>query len=471
MNSDAKSVQAAVPSVDRVLNMAPVQSLIDSHGRQAVTRAARAVLADLRKSLSQEGESGLGAAKPPVLAGRIAALLEAAAQPTLRRVFNLTGTVLHTNLGRAQLPPEAIAAMAAAAGAASNLEFDLGTGRRGDRDSHLDDLLCRITGAEAATVVNNNAAAVLLVLNTLARRKEVPVSRGELIEIGGSFRLPDIMSRAGAKLVEVGTTNRTHAKDYTGVISTRTAMLMKVHTSNYVVQGFTKAVAEKDLAAIAHDNGLPLVVDLGSGTLVDLTAYGLPYEPTAQAALAVGADIVTFSGDKLLGGPQAGVIVGRADLIAKIKGNPMKRALRLDKATIAALAAVLRLYDDPDRLTERVPTLRHLARKPDDMREMAARLRCQLGIQLSGTAEVEIVDCQSQVGSGALPVERLDSVGLAIRPSGPKRGRGAALKRIAARFRALRVPVIGRVRDDALVLDLRCLDDEAAFAEQLGGLD
>ena len=465
MTISARPRRAALPSVDRLLRRAPLQALIDGCGRPLVVDAVRAVLAELR-SAPEGGSSDISEA---AIADAAARRVEALLAPALRRVFNLTGTVLHTNLGRAPLPPEAVAAMAEAAGAC-NLEYDLAGGRRGDRDSHVEDWLCRLTGAQAATAVNNNAAAVLLVLNTLALRREVPVSRGELIEIGGAFRMPDIMARAGCRLREVGTTNRTHARDFEAAIGPRTALLMKVHPSNYAIAGFAAAVPDREMAAIAHAQGLPCIVDLGSGQLVDLRRWGLPHEPTPKEALAAGADLVTFSGDKLLGGPQAGLIVGRADLIARLRRNPLKRAMRLDKVTLAALGAVLRLYADPDRLAERLPTLRLLTRPAAEIAALAGRLRPALAAAVGDAASVETIACRSQIGSGSLPVDRLESAGLALRPAGGRRGRGAAVQRLAAAFRRLPLPVIGRVQDDALLLDLRCLEDEAGFRAQLAEL-
>ncbi|WP_374368449.1 L-seryl-tRNA(Sec) selenium transferase [Dongia sp.] len=453
---------ARLPSVDEVLRTEIAGRAIEIFGRPAVVDSIRDTIADARSS-------GSGAVAE-LVAVSAHARLEAQSVPSLRPVFNLTGTVLHTNLGRALLAEAAIAAATAVMRAATALEFDLETGRRGERDDHLRGLLCELTGAEDATIVNNNAAAILLVLNTLAKGREAIVSRGELIEIGGAFRLPEIMSRAGARLVEVGTTNRTHPKDYVEAIGARTGLVLKVHTSNYRVQGFTKEVGAGDLAHLAQARGVPLVNDLGSGTLVDLTRFGLSHEPTVAEAIAEGADLVTFSGDKLLGGPQTGFIVGRKELLARINRNPMKRALRVDKIRLAALEATLKLYRDPERLVERLPTIRLLARPQSEIESLAHRVVAILAGKLGAAFRVEVIACASQIGSGALPLETLPSAGIAIHPV-KSRGRGRALMMLAAVFRRLPVPVIGRIADDALILDLRCLEDEAGFAANFTALE
>jgi L-seryl-tRNA(Ser) seleniumtransferase len=439
--------------------------LIERHGRTAVTDAIRRVLASVREEITARG-AGVSNA---ILLDRVAADVHAQAAPSLRRVFNLTGTILHTNLGRAPLPSEAVAALIAAAQEPSNLEFDLESGKRGDRDMHVEAALCKLTGAAAATVVNNNAAAVLLVLNTLALRKEVPTSRGELIEIGGSFRMPEIMKRAGCTLREIGTTNRVHLSDYAGAIGPKTGLVMKVHTSNYAVIGFTSSVPEPELAGLCRERGVPFVIDLGSGMLVDLSRYGLPHEPTPSEALSHGADLVTFSGDKLLGGPQAGLIVGRADLIAAIKGNPLRRALRVDKMTIAALSAVLALYGDSDRLPARLPVLKMLLRPVEEIQTLAARMQPAVEAAVAPLATARTIECDTQIGSGAQPTRTLYSAGLAI-SARSRRGSGGALQQIAAAFRRLPVPVIGRIQDDTFILDLRCLEDEETFVTQLPAL-
>ena len=468
--SVTRPIHASIPSVDRILKLAAVAALIAEHGRDAVLAAVRDDVEQLRASLSGRDAAAAGEAAAEPIAARVGASLTAAAAGSLRSVFNLTGTILHTNLGRALLPREAIDAIVSAAGNAVNLEFDLAAGGRGDRDRHLEALLAQIPGAEKATVVNNNAAAVLLVLNTLAQKKEVIVSRGELIEIGGEFRMPEIMKRAGCRLVEVGTTNRTHLKDYADAIGPRTALIMKVHASNYQIVGFVKSVDETALAKLAHERGLPLVSDLGAGALLDLRRWGLPHEHTPAEMIAAGADLVTFSGDKLVGGPQAGIIAGRRELVERINRNALKRAMRLDKLRIAGLAAVLRLYANPDRLAKSLPLLRHLVRSPADIEAQARRVLPALAQALEGRATVMVEAGESQIGSGSLPADRLPSFALALRPIAARREATARVEDLSRAFRALPVPVIGRVHDGALYFDLRCLDDEDRLLQQFAHL-
>lgn len=452
------------PALDKLLDSELMQALALQHGRLPLRDAARAEL-DAWRSQSPQPPFDVAAFE-----AACSARLAAAAQPALRPVLNLTGTVLHTNLGRAVMAPEAIEAVLAVMRGPSNLEYDLAAGKRGDRDAHIEALLRELTGAEAATAVNNNAAAVLLVLAALADRREVPVSRGELVEIGGAFRIPDIMRRAGARLVEVGTTNRTHLRDFEAAIGPRTALVMKVHASNYAIQGFTASVPVAELAALCRARGVPFVEDLGSGSLIDMTRWGLPPEPTPQQSLAAGAHVVTFSGDKLLGGPQAGLIVGDKALIDRIRKHPLKRSLRLDKMTIAALEATLRLYRDPDRLAERLPTLRMLTRSESEIRAQAERLAPALAAALGERVQVQVLPCRSQIGSGSLPVDRLPSACLAIGAPADAKRAGRLPERLADVMRALPTPVIGRIEDNRLCLDLRGLEADAAEAEFLAQL-
>ncbi|HSW23971.1 MAG TPA: L-seryl-tRNA(Sec) selenium transferase [Burkholderiaceae bacterium] len=464
----SKATPKDLPSIDRLLQRQAVHAMVDEHGHTLVAAEARKLIDGLRvRALA--GALSPAEVAPPALDAQLADRVQRRLAPRLRRVINLSGTVIHTNLGRALLAEPALQHLMAMMAGPNNLEYDLSSGGRGDRDGVVEELLTTLTGAQAATVVNNNAAAVLLSIAALARGKEVMVSRGELVEIGGAFRLPDVMAAAGATLVEVGTTNRTHPHDYERAIGERTALLMKVHASNYALQGFTAAVDEATLAGIAHARGLPLATDLGSGALIDLAPYGLPHEPTPQEMLAAGCDVVTFSGDKLLGGPQAGLIVGSKHAITRIRTFPMKRALRISKLPLAALEATLMLYLRPERLAQDLPTLRLLTRPLADIRATAQALHAPLAAAVAPCFVVGGVELQSQIGSGSLPVDRLPSAGLAIEPA-MKKGAGRALDELAAALRALPLPVIGRIADDRLLLDLRCLEDPAPLAQQLPAL-
>jgi L-seryl-tRNA(Ser) seleniumtransferase len=448
-----------LPSVSTVLNTSAAVVLLERYGQKASTEAIRATIEGARTALL-EGECTVPTAERLAIESR--ARLEREDRSGSRPLFNLSGTVLHTNLGRAVLAEAAVEAAVAAMQNPVALEFDLKAGKRGERDDHVRGLLSDLTDAEDATVVNNNAAAVLLVLNTLANGREVVVSRGELIEIGGAFRMPEIMASAGARLVEVGTTNRTHEKDYRSALNERTGLILKVHTSNYRIQGFTAEVGSADLSTIAKEAGVPLAHDLGSGTLVDLAQFGLQAEPTARQAAAT-ADIVTFSGDKLLGGPQAGFIVGKRELIQAINRNPMKRALRVDKIRLAAIEATLKLYRDPTRLAERLPTFRMLTRSQHEIEAQARRLLPHVAEALGDDFAIQLCECQSQIGSGALPLETIASAGLAI----AAKRKGPELERLSAMLRELPRPLIGRIEKERLVLDLRCLAEEETFLSNL----
>jgi L-seryl-tRNA(Ser) seleniumtransferase len=434
-----------VPSVERLLRRPEADALVRRHRRDRVVETIRLVVADLRRALADGGE---GVSDQALLADA-AARLDAAAAPRLVPVVNATGVVLHTNLGRALLCDDAITAMTAAARGAVNLELDLMTGRRGDRDALLADDLCALTGAEAGLAVNNNAAAVLLAIAALAGGREVVVSRGELVEIGGSFRMPDVMAVAGARLREVGTTNRTHAGDYRAALGPDTGLLVKVHTSNYRIVGFTAEVALEELVAIGRAAGVPVLDDLGSGALVDLRAFGLPAEPVVRDRIAAGADLVSFSGDKLLGGPQAGIVVGRRALVERLAAHPLRRALRADKLRVAALAATLRLHRNAPDLATALPTLRWLTRPLADMERVGHALAARLAAALGEGHDVRVVESECEVGSGAAPTDVLPSRALEV--SHPARSPDD----LAARFRAATPPVLGRVHAGRFLLDLR----------------
>ena len=468
----SKASPQELPSVDFLLRLPGAALLVAEHGHTLVTGQSRELLDTLRAQ-AVAGTLDAASVQAGALDAALRASVDARLAPRMRGVLNLTGTVIHTNLGRALLADDALRHLLAMMAGPNNLEFDLASGGRGDRDTIVEELLCSITGAQAATVVNNNAAAVLLTIAALASSakgvREVIVSRGELVEIGGSFRLPDVMASAGATLVEVGTTNRTHPEDYERALNERTALVMKVHTSNYAVQGFTSAVDEAELARIAHARGVPLASDLGSGSLIDLAAYGLPREPLPQEKLAAGCDVITFSGDKLLGGPQAGLIVGSKAAIGQIRKFPMKRALRMGKLPLAALEATLMLYLRPERLARDLPTLRLLTRLPRAIRALAEALQPAVAAAVAPRFGVSVLDLLGQVGSGSLPVERLPSAGLALVALQMK-GTGRALDALTAALRALPLPVIGRIADDRLLLDLRCLEQEDLLVRQLPAL-
>jgi len=462
----AKVAPKDLPSTDKLLRHCA--DLVAEYGHTLVATQARALLDGLR-ALAVAGELATEATRLDALAQELQERIGERLAPRMRAVINLTGTVIHTNLGRALLADAALEPLVGLMSGPNNLEFDLVSGGRGDRDSIVEGLLQELTGAEAATVVNNNAAAVLLSVSALAGGREAIVSRGELVEIGGAFRMPDVMAAAGATLVEVGTTNRTHPRDYEAAVNARTALLMKVHTSNYEVQGFTAAVSEAELAVIAKARGVPLFTDLGSGALVDLGQWGLPREPLPREMLAAGCDVVSFSGDKLLGGPQAGLIVGRRDLLHKIRQHPMKRALRMSKLPLAALEATLRLYLQPEKLTETLPTLRLLTRSLTVIESQARALAPGLQAAVGARYVVEAVPMLGQIGSGSLPVERLPSFGLTVTPANA-RGQGRALEALSDALRSLPRPVVARIADNRLWMDLRCLEDSALLSLQFPAL-
>lgn len=446
-----------LPSVDELLRRPEIAALTEKYPRATVVDTVRKVLQERRKHLLETGfteEEVSRVLALETITGDVVSIVTTTGQPRLRRIINATGVVLHTNLGRAPLAEGALAAIERAGKYYTNLELDLATGKRGSRYIIVEELLLSLTGAEAAFVVNNNAAAVLLALSSLATGKEVVVSRGQLVEIGGSFRIPDVMRQSGARLVEVGTTNKTYLRDYEAALGPETALLLHVHASNYRIIGFTHETTVTELAELGRRHGIPVMSDLGSGFLVDLNRYGLPYEPTVQETVAAGADVVTFSGDKLLGGPQAGIILGKAALVERMKHHPLARALRVDKLTLAALEATLREYLDPETALRNIPALRMLTTPPKILQRRAYRLVRRLRRIPDFTGEARIVAITSRVGGGAMPTAEPPSYGVAIPLPG-----GEATK-IAALLRQGDPPVIARIQEDRLVFDMRTLRDE-----------
>ncbi|MFZ7127328.1 MAG: L-seryl-tRNA(Sec) selenium transferase [Desulfobacterales bacterium] len=458
---DSKNRQTLLrklPGVDRVMSRAEHDAGFAGIPRRLLTDAVRRVVDDLRSALI-DGEAGVTAKdlSESAVLHTAAAMAREAMKPNLRRVVNGTGVVVHTNLGRSLLAEAAIDNVRRIAGRYSNLEYDLKAGKRGSRYSAVEGILSELSGSEAGMVVNNNAAAVLLCLDTLAHGREVVVSRGELVEIGGSFRIPDVMAKSGARLREVGTTNRTHLRDYEQAIGSDTALLLKVHQSNFSIVGFTKAVSLSEMVALGRSAGIPVMEDLGSGTFVDFSRYGLSKEPTVQESVAAGADVVTFSGDKLLGGPQAGLIVGRRDILERIRLNPLTRALRIDKMTLAALEATLRLYRDEPRAVSEIPTLAMITMDTAVLEHRAARLAELLRDAGGGSWEVQLTRGVSKTGGGALPLMDLPSRCLAVAIP------GMSANALEAALRAFDPPIIGRIADDRFTIDVRTLT-EADFS-------
>ncbi len=456
-----KNLLRAIPQVDEVLQWL-------SPGTDApiflIKQAVREELERLRRNILAGNKTGKNDLSKKTLVGEIQQILKAKLEPNFKRLINGTGVVIHTNLGRSILPDSAREALVEAGTRYSNLEFDLATGKRGSRYSLVEQLLCDLTGAEAALVVNNNAAAVLLVLDTLANGREVVVSRGQLVEIGGSFRIPEVMAKSGARMIEVGATNRTHLKDYEGAISEETSMLLKVHASNFKMVGFTKEVSAEELVELAGRYKLLVMEDLGSGCLIDMSRYGLRKEPTVQETVKAGVDVVTFSGDKLLGGPQAGLIVGKRDIIERIKRNQLNRALRIDKFTLAALETILRLYYDTETAVSRVPTLAMLTAAPEIMERRAKRLARRVKKSLAEKCNIAVRVTGSRVGGGALPEEDIESRAVVLEP------RDRTVNELEKSLRLNPLPVIGRIEDDRYILDMRTVaDDEVPLIANILG--
>jgi L-seryl-tRNA(Ser) seleniumtransferase len=451
MNSDQSSILKKIPSITLLVEEPEFEKLMSQASRKYLVEVIREVLSEKRKIILSGHEPDLDL---PTLWREVEMKLEAKGAYHLRRVINGTGVVIHTNLGRSLLAAQALEQIQTTARFYSNLEFDLGAGQRGSRYSHVEELLIELTGAEAALVVNNNAAAVLLSLDTLAKGKEVIVSRGQLVEIGGSFRIPEVMTRSGAFLREVGTTNKTHLRDYEAVLTDQTAMLLKVHTSNYRIVGFTAEVPLEDLVSLGQRHNIPVMEDLGSGSIIDVSKFGLEKEPTVIEVIRAGADVVTFSGDKLLGGPQSGIILGRKNYIQALRGNPLNRALRIDKLTLAALEATLKLYRNEEQALRDIPTLARLSISLRELHERAKSLHRLLKKNLVSGINLTIIPTTSQVGGGALPLSYMNSYALSF-SSG-----GESVSELENKFRSFSPPIIGRIEKERFLLDVRTLQQE-----------
>lgn len=448
-----QSLLRQLPAIGLILEQEEIKTSTRSVPHALVAEAAAEVVQKIRELIIHQDEPADAQFDLNYITGMVLQNIAEKSQPSLRRVINATGIVLHTNLGRAVLAKEAVRAINEVAGSYSNLELDLTTGERGTRYEHVEQLLCRLTGAEAGLVVNNNAGAVLLVLNALARSKEVIVSRGQLVEIGGSFRIPDVMAQSGAVLAEVGTTNKTHLRDYRQAITGDTALLLKVHTSNYKIIGFTSEVSTPELVSLGKETGIPVYEDLGSGMLIDFTKYGMVHEPTVTDSIKAGVDVVTCSGDKLFGGPQSGIILGSAQFISRIKRNPLTRALRVDKFTLAAMEATLRLYLDEENAVRQIPTLNMITMSLDELRWRAEELLSLVADRLGDAASAEIIDGLSQVGGGALPEENIPTVLVSVKPQ------GMSVNALEASLRQMGPPVLTRIQKDRVLFDPRTLLD------------
>jgi len=450
----ADNLYRLLPSVDQILASLESEDWFFAVPRPLVRDQANKYLDRLRDEIRKGDLTDPKELSWEKLQNPLRAFILSGTRPHFRRVLNGTGVVIHTNLGRSILAKEAAAAVSEACAHYSNLEFDLETGERGSRYSHVEEMLCRLTGAEAALVVNNNAGAVFLILDAMAKGKEVLVSRGQLVEIGGSFRIPDVMARSGAGLVEVGTTNRTHLRDYEGAITSETGALMKVHASNFRITGFTSEVSLKDLVGLGSKYGIPVIEDLGSGNFYNFGALGLAYEPTVRETVETGADVVSFSGDKVLGGPQAGIIVGRKIHIDRIKANPLNRAVRIDKMTLAALEATLRLYLDPDQAKEKIPTLKMITARPKELKKRAERLRQRIKRHLDAELKVDLSPGVSRAGGGSFPEHDLETTLVALTPPS-----GTSVEDLKKTLLTTDPPLVGRIEEDAFCLDPRTLLD------------